>query len=236
MRIGLGGESNWTAHTESGAHRKNEASKKSTSAKLTSFFKKKLPGSSPKSSATAPSLLRNPTHSFSLRDSTHSSFLHDPTRSFSSSSQAGLSSAPHIVNSPNNDPIVIELDGSPSPPPMIAPSSSTTSLLSELERVSVSLPLSTPEGTEMDILARFSVDPVLELEAGDDAWEMADRALNGVIGYGKTVEEIATIIRRGPLGMDGLCRWLKILVSELQVDEVLLEGKIKRLIDAMVLL
>ena len=102
------------------------------------FFKKKLPGSSPKSSATAPSLLRNPTHSFSLRDPTHSFFLHDPTRSFSSSSQAGLSSAPHIVNSPNNDPIVIEFDGSPSPPPMIAPSGSTTSLLSELERVSLS--------------------------------------------------------------------------------------------------
>ena len=88
----------------------------------------------------------------------------------------------------------------------------------------------------MDILARFSVDPVLELEAGDDAWEMADRALNGVIGYCKTVEEIAKIIRRGLLGMDGLCRWLKLLVSELQIDEVLLEGKVKRLIDAMVLL
>jgi hypothetical protein len=86
----------------------------------------------------------------------------------------------------------------------------------------------------MDVLARFSGNPVLELAAGEDAWEMADRALNGAIGYGKTVEDIAKIIRRGPRGIDGLCKWLRILVSELQVDEVLLEGKIKHLIGAMV--
>ncbi|KAF8874718.1 hypothetical protein CPB84DRAFT_1829332 [Gymnopilus junonius] len=33
--------------------------------------------------------------------------------------------------------------------------------------------------------------------------------------------------------MDGLCRWLRVLVSELMVDEALLEGKINRLIEAM---
>ena len=222
MKIGFGGESNWTTHTESAAHRQNEASKGTPGkSKLTSFFQKKLPGSSPRSSpsAASPSLLRNPTHSFS------------------GLSPAGPSSAPHVVNTPNDELIVVDSDGSPPPPPTIPPGAgavSTTSLLSKLERVSISLPLSTPEGTEIDALARFSGNPVLELEAGQDAWEMADRALNGAIGYGKTVEEIAQIIRRGPRGMDGLCKWLRILVSELQVDEVLLEGKIKRLISAMV--
>jgi hypothetical protein len=86
----------------------------------------------------------------------------------------------------------------------------------------------------MDVLARFSGNPVLELETGQDAWEMADGALNGTIGYDKTVGDIAKIIRRGPRGMDGLCTWLRILVCELRVDEILLEGKIKRLIGAMV--
>ena len=170
-------------------------------------------------SAIAPSLLRNPTHTFS------------------GSSQAGPSSAPHIIDTPDNELIVIDLDGLP-PPLMIAPSAGagSTTLLLELERVSVSLPLSISEGTEMDILAQFSGNPALELEAGKDAWEMADRALNGAFGYGKSVEDITKIIRRGPRGMDGLCRWLRILVSELQVDEVLLEGKIKHLIGAMVMM
>lgn len=238
MKIGLGGESNWTAHTESAAHRKNEASKsRSTSAKsstkLTSFFKKKLPESSPiLSSITAPSLLPN---TLSMATITSPSF-------FSGLSQASLSSAPHIhvVDTQNDEPIVIDSDGSPPPPPtsttitLTAGTLSTTSLLSELERMSVSLPLSIPEGTEMDVLARFSGNPVSELEAGQDGWEMADRVLNGAIGYGKTIEDIAKIIRRGPLGMDGLCKWLRVLVSELQVDESLLEGKVNRLIGAMV--
>jgi hypothetical protein len=79
------------------------------------------------------------------------------------------------------------------------------------------------------------MNPVLELAAGEDAWEMADQALNGAIGYGKMIEDIAKIIRQGPCGIDGLCKWLRILVSELQVDEVLLEGKIKHLIGAMVM-
>ena len=46
---------------------------------------------------------------------------------------------------------------------------------------------------------------ILELEAGQDAWKMADQTLNGAIGYGKTVEDIAKMIRRGPRGMDKLC-------------------------------
>ena len=139
MKIGLGEESNWATHTESAAHRKNEASKNtSAKSKLTSFFKKKLPGSPPRllSAAAAPSLLPN------------------PTLSFSGSSQAGPSSTSHVVDTPNDEPIVIDSDseGSPPPPPTMAPSTdavSTTPLLSELERVSVTLPLSIPEGTDM---------------------------------------------------------------------------------------
>jgi hypothetical protein len=153
-------------------------------------------------------------------------------------SQTGPSSTSYVVNTPNDELIAVDLDGSLPPPPirpLSAGTASTTSLLSKLECVSISLPLSTPEGTEIDALGPCLVGtPLLELEAGQDAWKMVDHALNGVIGYGKTVEEIVQIIRRGPRGMDGLCKWLRILVSELQVDEVLLEGKIKCLISAMV--
>ena len=163
VKIGLDGKSNWAVHMESAAHRNNGASKStSAGAKLTSFFKKKLLGglSNPLPSAIAPSLLCNPTHSFS------------------GLFQAGPSSAPHVIDTLNNELIVIDLDGLP-PSPTIASSAgagagSTTSLLLELKRVSVSLSLSTSEGTEMDILAWFSGNPALELKAGEDAWEMAD--------------------------------------------------------------
>ena len=168
VKIGFSRESNWTTHTESVAHCQNEASKGTPGkSKLTSFFQKKLPGSSPRSlpSAASPSLLCNPMHSFS------------------GLSLAGPSSVPHVVNTPNDELIVVDSDGSPPPPPTIPPGTgavSTTSLLSKLKCVSISLPLSTPKGTEIDALARFSGNPILELEVGQDAWEMADRTLNGI--------------------------------------------------------
>ncbi|KAF8223735.1 hypothetical protein L208DRAFT_510765 [Tricholoma matsutake] len=62
VKIGFGGEANWTSHTESAAHRKNEAANSvSSNSKLTSFFKRKPPESTamPKPSVL-PSSLRNP--------------------------------------------------------------------------------------------------------------------------------------------------------------------------------
>lgn len=220
MKIGFGGEANWNSHTESAAHRKNEAPKSlSSHSKLTSFFKRKSPEStatlkpSAPVTALAPSSLRNPF------------FLSSPLP------------ASHV---PNIDPTLItNVDGSPPPfiaTPVTGEFSVRRSLLSELECVTASLPWSIPEGLATDALAQFSSNPVFELEDGQDAWEIADPALNRVIGFGKTVDEIAKIIRRGPLGMDGFCRWLRALVYELKVEESLLEGKVKRLIDAMITL
>ena len=106
VKIGFSRESNWTTHTESAAHHQNKASKGTPGkSKLTSFFQKKLPGSSPWSSpsAASPSLLCNPMHSFS------------------SLSLAGPSSAPHIIDTPNDELIVVDSDGLPPPPTTIPP-------------------------------------------------------------------------------------------------------------------
>ncbi|KDR81053.1 hypothetical protein GALMADRAFT_91766 [Galerina marginata CBS 339.88] len=62
---------------------------------------------------------------------------------------------------------------------------------------------------------------------------MVDQALNRVIGYGATVDEISMLIRRGQFGMDGLCCWLEKCVSTLRIEEVLLENKVNRLVEAM---
>ena len=86
------------------------------------------------------------------------------------------------------------------------------------------------------LLACFSGDPTLEVEEGSDPWESLDPALNIVIGYGASVEEIAGIFWHGDYGMDGMYQWLKKCVMVLKVDEVLLKKKVQWLIDAMILL
>jgi hypothetical protein len=107
-------------------------------------------------------------------------------------------------------------------------------LLSELAHVARTLPLSVAIAVPTDALAAYSGHPRLELENGDDPWEMVDRALNRTLGYGKTVPEIALIIRRGPLGIDGMVNWLHRAVFDLKIDEALLENKVRRVIEAMI--
>ncbi|KJA13394.1 hypothetical protein HYPSUDRAFT_151636, partial [Hypholoma sublateritium FD-334 SS-4] len=96
-----------------------------------------------------------------------------------------------------------------------------------------SLPDNIPIGTEEDTIAQFSGDPSSGLEDDEDGWEMVDKALNRVIGYGTTATEIENIIRRGRYGMDGMFLWLKECVYTLGIDEALLENKVDRLISAM---
>jgi hypothetical protein len=107
-------------------------------------------------------------------------------------------------------------------------------LLEKLHQVIDNLPHSVQLGASTDILACFSGDPRSELEEGDEAWEMVDRALNRVIGFGATIEDISRMIQRGEFGMDGMLNWLTICIRELNIDEVLLEMKMERLIEAMI--
>ncbi|KAF8891949.1 hypothetical protein CPB84DRAFT_1748814 [Gymnopilus junonius] len=72
---------------------------------------------------------------------------------------------------------------------------SSTSLLCQLELVTASLPPSIPEGELSDVLAQFSGNPAFD--PGDDAWEMVDQALNRVIGFGMSTEEISKVVHHG---------------------------------------
>lgn len=85
-------------------------------------------------------------------------------------------------------------------------------------------------------MGAFSGNPSTHILQGDDAWETIDRMLNRVFGYGVAVEQLTSIITRGPFGMDGMYNWVKVCIEELKIDEVLLDGKVQRLIDAMLLL
>jgi hypothetical protein len=107
-------------------------------------------------------------------------------------------------------------------------------LLTELARIAQTLPSSIPLAVPTDALAAYSGDPRMELDTDDDPWEMVDRTLNRTLGYGKTTSEIAALIRRGPLGIDGMVNWLRRAVFDLKINESLLEHKVRRLIDAMI--
>lgn len=103
-------------------------------------------------------------------------------------------------------------------------------LVSRLRTTSARLP-------ESDLFAVFSGDPRDSIEADDDPWEsVIDPCLNRVIGFGVSTRQIADLIRRGPYGIDGFCRWIEICMIELEVSPELLEMKLERIFDALGLL
>ena len=93
-----------------------------------------------------------------------------------------------------------------------------------------------PYGVDSDDLAIFAGSPHAHIQQDDEAWENLDPLLNQVVSYGATPETISQRIRRGKFGMDGMYTWPKVCIEELNVSEGLLEGKIERLIDAMLIL
>jgi hypothetical protein len=94
------------------------------------------------------------------------------------------------------------------------------------------LPITVPLASPEDWLAAFAVKPDIHLEDLDQ-WEVFDPLLNGLVGWGISTEEISQIIHPGPLGMDGFCDWIEVLLTEGNISEVLLKGKILCLIEVM---
>jgi hypothetical protein len=86
-------------------------------------------------------------------------------------------------------------------------------LLKDLCATVANLPLSVSEADVSDLLALFAMRPVLNT-AIEDHWEIVDPVLNRLLGWGKTIEEIKLLVRRGPQGMDGFCNWLEVYMTE----------------------
>lgn len=105
--------------------------------------------------------------------------------------------------------------------------------IARLQSAVESLPATVPEAIATDVLARFAGSLASELGPDEDAWEHVDKKLNNVVGYGNSRDQILGILRRGPLGLDGLCTWLASSILDFGVDEMLLEPKIERILDAV---
>lgn len=163
-----------------------------------------------------------------------------PILAASKASSSNLSAAPWA-----HDKVIINIDGGHRAKYVKTPSdiirnasngnkyTAPPSLIERIRNATARLSVSIPLATEHDELARFS-DAVPSLKASEyeEPWEMVDKALNPLIGYDRSVPSLAGIIRRGRLGMDGLCNWLEGCVVELGIDPALLEGKIERLLAA----
>ena len=64
-------------------------------------------------------------------------------------------------------------------------------------------------------------------------WEIVNPGLDRLLGFGRTLNDIQSIVLRGPLGVLGLLEYLTYLVEEKGVDGGLIKEKINVLIDAI---
>ena len=67
----------------------------------------------------------------------------------------------------------------------------------------------------------------------EEVWEIINPALDRLLGFGRPMNEIQSIIRRGPKGIDGFCEYLQYLIAEKGLKGGLIEGKVSVLIDAI---
>ncbi|KAF9473610.1 hypothetical protein BDN70DRAFT_937308 [Pholiota conissans] len=110
-------------------------------------------------------------------------------------------------------------------------------LLQDLLHTIQSLPTSIPVGLPSDDLGALFYSPKDLLQDGEDAWEdVINPTLDRLLGFGIDSTALQALIRRGDFGMDGVYRYFKTCICELSIDAGLLEGKIGRLIEAMVVL
>ncbi|KAH9001812.1 hypothetical protein EDB86DRAFT_2827580 [Lactarius hatsudake] len=107
----------------------------------------------------------------------------------------------------------------------------TLALLANIAHVAQELPLQIPEAEEHDDIAR-----VILAEGPEDpseAWEHLDHGLNRLLGYGVDIEDIAHRVWCGPLGIEGLTRYIHGFVVDYGITGGLLEGKLERLLKAI---
>ncbi len=82
----------------------------------------------------------------------------------------------------------------------------------------------------------FSEHPVyIDNEEYESEWQYVDATLNNALEYGISAAEVAERIRGGALDLGNLCGWLDTVLSWPNVSLALLEGKLLRLSEALLL-
>lgn len=118
-------------------------------------------------------------------------------------------------------------------PSALSPSTQPSVLVTLREKVE-KLPPTIPIANKTHILAAYSLSPhrlTSNIKDDADVWEIWDQKLN-VFLQGND-NDLKRLIVRGKLGLIGLVGFFEHLVRDRKVDEGLLEGKAKRLMDAI---
>ena len=111
------------------------------------------------------------------------------------------------------------------------PVPNTCAVLATLEKATRTLP-ALPEASETDEIAVFSQSIPTELNK-QDAWEYLDPLLNHFLGFNRSLESISEALRGGENGLAAMVQYLKDFISQYEIDEGLLEGKVSRLVRAI---
>lgn len=229
VRIGFGGEKNWNQHAESKKHLKKASQppppvatkpiQKAT--QLTTFFAK-LPLRQSRSPPADSGIKDPPQLSIPSGSNSLSIPGSDTAPETAAGADANLGSAI----------LPIDVDLHDRPPQSV---SNAANLLKHIRAATFQLPTSIPAGSFADSLSRFSGDleAAFASEEYESMWEMVDKELNRAIGFEKSIAEIGNIIRRGRLGMDGLCDWLSACLDRSDIPPELLEPKLSRLLEAI---
>ena len=114
------------------------------------------------------------------------------------------------------------------------PDAYALALLARLDQAAHELPAHIPEAEPQDDMA--CVLSVGDPDDPSEAWEYLDPVLNNLLGYSSSVEDITRRVRRGPLGVEGLCWLIHRFVVNYKITGDLLEGKLGKLLDAIELL
>ncbi|KAJ6583650.1 hypothetical protein B0H10DRAFT_1962136 [Mycena sp. CBHHK59/15] len=113
-------------------------------------------------------------------------------------------------------------------------------MLQQLRLAISTLPLGIPLATATDLIATFAVDPVTLVGPGQDAWEDVIHNIFDVLMYDKgqlrNTLQLSQFIRRGDLGMVGFVNWLEKCLFVLNISANLVESRIERITQAMILL
>ncbi|KAG6905050.1 hypothetical protein DXG01_005403, partial [Tephrocybe rancida] len=145
-----------------------------------------------------------------------------------STSSATLSPLP-LTKINNLSTVTLDTEPKPTPEQVKA-----HNLIIQIRNVLQTLPLAVPAGVPRDVWSRFSGDPVEELRLSEyeDVFELANKALHSVLGYGMTVLEIIPLIRRGEHGVEALCNWLSTCMFSLGLPGGILEARLINILDA----
>ena len=103
--------------------------------------------------------------------------------------------------------------------------------MDSLDLATQDLPSHIPEALAEDEIAQVVLGSSPEDPA--DAWEFLDCRLNGLLGYGISVNKLAEQVRHGPLGVKGLAQYIQGFVVDYGIEGALLEGKIGVLLKAI---